>query len=384
MDNKNFHLVNASSPTLNKKIINFDNQKKSNYSSKNFQNEKLKDYRTGCNQNYHNYNTNQNKQAIYNFNHNNKNRNYDNNFNNININYYQNDNQEFLHRKKHFENKIYEHHNKLELKNHIRDDTSKNQESRNHHNRNQSQTFYNNDKLNLNLKEEFNDPSKVRQNHNYYEKTQNNEFFENSNKPIKIKNEDNKEFKNENAKLKSYSEHKSNSNQFINNIENSYNLHRSVCENTKENSRITFSNSKNSVNADRLVQDFINKKNKDIIRDELINTNNMEDYSESKEQIINKNLNSKHLIDLEFDDLTKNAKEYCLIQKINENKLEMKKSSSNLNFSLIQFTTQEEEQQRISRENKYSNQNRTIKNISNYQKIEEIGEGTYGRVCKYK
>jgi len=380
MDNKNFQFEISSSPTSNKKITNFDNQNKINYSTKSFQNDKLNDYMTGYNQNYLHYNPYQYKQNINNFSHYHKNKNYDNNINNIKINYYQKDNQEFLHRKKHYENKI-NHYNNLESKIHIKDDFSKNQETRNIPYRNKTQTFYNYDKFNLNLKEEFNDFSKTSKNHSFFEKSQINEINENSKRAVKIKYDNYKERNPEFPNFKSYSEHKSNSNQVINNVENSNLFNRSVSDNLLEKSRTIFSNTKNSENSNILLaQDLINIENKDIYRDILINAN----ISESKEKIINKNLNSKHLIVVESDDLPKKAKEYCLIQKESENILEIKKSNSNKNFPLIEFTTQEEEHQRINRENKFSNKNKIIKNISNYQKIEEIGEGTYGRVCKYK
>lgn len=96
---------------------------------------------------------------------------------------------------------------------------------------------------------------------------------------------------------------------------------------------------------------------------------------ENKEIIINKDLNSKHPKNLEdtSPERPKQAAEFNI-----ENK------NSNIKFFMKEFSTEKEELENINKQDAYLKTKRKIKNISNFQKIEEIGEGTYGRVCKYK
>lgn len=132
----------------------------------------------------------------------------------------------------------------------------------------------------------------------------------------------------------------------------------------KSNDLLIYNSSKSIDNFD------FNKKNEN----RLINSDSIK--RENKEIIVNKELNSRHPIKLENSSPMKPGE--------NELSLENKCSNSSLNFWMKKFTTEKEEFENINKRDAYLKGKRQIKNISSYQKIEEIGEGTYGRVCKYK
>jgi len=108
---------------------------------------------------------------------------------------------------------------------------------------------------------------------------------------------------------------------------------------------------------------------------------NLIEQNENKEPIISKDLNSKHPVDLEASSPKRPAGE----NEFEPQNKNFNNANSNLKLFIKDFfTTEKEELEKINKQDAYLKVKKQLKNISNYQKIEEIGEGTYGRVCKYK
>jgi len=213
---------------------------------------------------------------------------------------------------------------------------------------------------NLNLNEDINSFDNIKYNihdeFNYHNQ-------DNNSDQLKFDTADKKSYYFDN-----YKDNKSSSDKYINpDLSNKDIEFNQVIKSISDNGFENFKRN-NSSQFKENIKNLNKEKKKNSLIDEI--------ESENKEKIINKELNSQNPVNLETSSF-KRKKEIELA-------LEYKNSNSSLKFILKDFTTEKEELENINKQDAYIKTKRQIKNISSYQKIEEIGEGTYGRVCKYK
>jgi hypothetical protein len=212
---------------------------------------------------------------------------------------------------------------------------------------------------NLNLNEDINSFDNIK--YNYHDEFNYHNQDNNSDK-LKFDKADKKSYY-----LDNYNDNKSSSDKYINpDLFNKDIEFNQVIKSTSDNGFENFKRNNSSQFKENI--NNLNKGKKNSQLDEI--------EREYKEKIINKELNLQNPVNLETSSF-KRKKEIELA-------LENKNSNSSLKFILKDFTTEKEELENIDKQDAYMKTKRQIKNISSYQKIEEIGEGTYGRVCKYK
>jgi hypothetical protein len=290
--------------------------------------------------NYNSYTFNNYYDHIYNY----------PNFKN-NINY----DKQFLNKKQHHD-RYYDNYS-----NYLNQDIHEKNYSCNNKDIYQSKNYFFQEKSNLSLQEDSN-----HSNGNNFEKTKKTQL------DSYCRNED-KNFNNINnfdIKYEESSECRSN---FDNNLNHIVSNDSFNANSTNRNYTYSISDKKKRI----FTNNYLEKSTSKDKEDKFKYFSNKTQESLNKENIVNKHLNSSHKIFLENNE-DNNAEQH------NKPSHENKKDNLQNKFSIIDFTTEKDEVSRINKESKFYKTQKSVKNISNYLKIEEIGEGTYGRVCKYK